>query len=284
MFRRPIEAVLIAAATALAVTGCSQGRNTESTSFPSYTPMSLQEVPTFAPTTAPLPTTATVPTTTTAALPAGPWVTPPEADDSAPEEAKSYGRPGPGVSVTDGKGQCTLGYAIESSRGEIGFLTAGHCVSDVTTPLTTTDNDGTRHTLTPYSASVNGGGIDIALTYLPTNSAPYFSSITQRIRVKGWLTAAQVRALPNGTPICVSGGHAFIRCGGKKSSSATMIAWDGSAFPGDSGAPVFIVNPVGNAYAVGLLRGGDGSGDDVRGNNATLIAPALSRWGLQLLG
>lgn len=190
---------------------------------------------------------------------------------------------------TEGKvNSCTAGWPVFDAKDRVGFLTAGHCDANpgAATWMYLDANRSQKRMLNAYERSVgtvsNGTKLDAAVFFLtPEQQAnrDYANTVTKTVRIKDYLSPAQTKALPVGTPVCMRGGRAGTTCGPLISATDYDIEWGGYAIQGDSGAGVFVVDANMNAYAIGLLS----SGPDDYQNRATHIEPVLNRWGLKLM-
>ncbi|MBL3752849.1 hypothetical protein IPW42_24930 [Mycobacteroides abscessus subsp. massiliense] len=200
-----------------------------------------------------------------------------------------YGaRPYPGIAIgqhqSDGSTKdCTLGPAVTSARGK-GFITAGHCDQ---TPggevFIFADTDAVQ----PVSIGVITGAEDKPSPQGYSDSAviwteavePSATKIAGRWPVTGVMTAAEIRRLPVGTPICIDGAWSGVVCSPLIATDAEYIRIGHVTQGGDSGATVFVVDQATQrATLIGLHRGvQDGQGE------ATLLEPALVRLGATAL-
>ncbi|MFC7751723.1 chymotrypsin family serine protease [Tsukamurella soli] len=192
--------------------------------------------------------------------------------------------------------QCTIGWPVigqnGSAAGTVGYLTAGHCVGAQGATVYMKTTDGEQISLEPFAAAVNspvgdgtrnadGTAADAGIIYLPPaiqHAGEFRGTVAPGIGIVGGLSVSQVRALGDGTPVCMMGGHVGLVCGTLTDTTASDFGVHLPAVHGDSGSGVFVVDPAGHAYAIGLLS----SGDTVEDNRATYLAPILDRWSLNL--
>lgn len=199
------------------------------------------------------------------------------------------GKPHPGIAIgqhqSDGSTKdCTLGPAVASARGR-GFVTAGHCDQ---TPggqvFVFADIDGAE----PVSIGVITGAEDKPSSQGYSDSAviwteavdPAATKIAGRWPVTGVMTAAEIRRLPAGTPICIDGAWSGVVCSPLEAAD-DKIRYADIGDGGDSGAAVFVVDEKGGATLIGLLRGSDGDNPNI--GVATFLEPALQRLGATAL-
>ncbi len=199
-----------------------------------------------------------------------------------------YGaRPYPGIAIgqhqSDGSTKdCTLGPAVTSARGK-GFITAGHCDQ---TPggevFVFADTDAAE----PVSIGVITGAEDKPSPQGYSDSAviwteavdPAATKIAGRWPVTGVMTAAEIRRLPVGTPICIDGAWSGVVCSPLEAADDQYVRTPRLAQGGDSGAAVFVVDQKGEAILVAIHSGFENGQDE-----ATFLEPALRRLGATAL-
>lgn len=183
--------------------------------------------------------------------------------------------------ITVGVEQCTLGPAVQKAGGTgDGFVTAGHC-GPTGTPQRL--KSGADPAGMPLGVLAGSEEIDGAVT---SDSAALWVGPADRSaaviagnwRVAGVMTLEAARRLPAKTPVCFDGAVSGVVCGPLDDAS-TDILFDAASQPGDSGAPVFLVDATTRtATLVGILKGGDDTaGDAGRVSLATFLDPALTR-------
>lgn len=178
---------------------------------------------------------------------------------------------------------CTLGPLIRGDRGQLGFLTAGHCDDNPGAEVSIFTQADAHRTevigVLTQATNVDAAGIDHAAlwpTVTPADNADRIAGF----KVAGHLTAAEVIAeIPEGAPVCVNGAFAGVVCAPLVQAAET-ITFDEVTGRGDSGAPVFVVDRDDQrAWVIGLLEGAVESGVD----SAVYIQPALDRIGAELV-
>lgn len=192
--------------------------------------------------------------------------------------------PVPGAAIfhwpaSDGEaGSCTLGPAVREIHGtRTGFLTAGHCAKP---PFEPQQYLGTGPGPDDVAAQPLGSLTQVADTdavdpgmedagVIWTPEAEKASTIAG-FRVVGAMSEADLKNLPEGTPICVDGTVSGVACA-PLYSATNVIRYGHSAF-GDSGAAAFVVNRDGEATLVGLHS---------EAYVASILARTLERLGLE---
>lgn len=226
-------------------------------------------------------------------LPAGPWVSLPDANRSgeavADVTAGSFPRPGVTVaSQLDAEAAqlCTAAWPVVSTQDDVAFLTAGHCQTTTGAPLWmyTSPDKSTRRYLMPlqdvdYTTDSNGMARDSAVFFLPRFGREYSSRLAPGVQLRGVLSVREVQALAPGTPLCMNGSRSGLTCGPLVRADDHEIEWGGLAVKGDSGAPVFVVDDQGQAMAVGMLSHGP---TDTK-NFVTYLKPVLSKYQLRVI-
>ncbi|WP_138233416.1 chymotrypsin family serine protease [Mycolicibacterium aubagnense] len=189
-------------------------------------------------------------------LPTGPWVSIADARTARGlAEVTAAESPRPGVTIVtqldaDTAQLCTASWAVYSATGDIGFLTAGHCQTQPGASLWmfTDKTLDKRLWLLPLQNRERGldtDGVlhDSAVFFLSGDQRrrdSYSTKIAPGVKLAGVLDAAEVRALPVGTPLCMNGSRSGLTCGPLKRAGTDEIEWGGSAVKGDSGAPVWL--------------------------------------------
>lgn len=206
-------------------------------------------------------------------------VTPPQVGN----DHVQYGRlPYPGVAIgqhqANGRTKdCTLGPQVRSGA-RVGFLTAGHCDRTPHGQVFTFADPGAQQPVlvgvlsdTDVSAAPSPDR-DVAALWT-TAADPAATSIAGKYPIVGVMPTEQVRRLPAGTPICVDGAWAGVRCS-DLISVGELVRYKRTTEDGDSGGPVFVVDRAGRATLIGIHRGVDEVATHV--GEATILAPALA--------
>jgi len=188
--------------------------------------------------------------------------------------------PGAGVGLYDansrGASACTLGFLATGADGRRYVLTAGHC-----------DKGGSVVMPTPtgfrrvglFAHTIDEPGSDIAAIALADTAPPQDARVLSRRPVTG-VTAD----VSTDDTLCFygmrTGGHPH--CGRVISPAAAaddayLVEFGAVSVHGDSGSPVYRIEPNGDATAVAILNSGTATS-----STATLIEPFLSRWNLSL--
>lgn len=175
--------------------------------------------------------------------------------------------------------QCTVGFIVRKSSGEPGVLTAGHCRRDPANDavLQLTPN-GVAHVGHYTRWEVVPHVRDIGVANAAPSTIPVVSALDGR-PVTRVLTAEDVRR--DNPILCKSGARTGLSCGPVIEVTDTVVkfrAWDDL---GDSGSPVYVIQPDNTVGAVGVLYA---HSDDAQGRiiHATLVAPVMNEWGLTL--
>lgn len=167
-------------------------------------------------------------------------------------------------------GGCTLGPAVHEVGGDrSGFLTAGHCGEGEYTPEQyLASGPGPDDVVAQPLGSMKrvDGGADVGVIW--TSQAPNSSTIGG-FPVVGVMSEADLKALPKGTDVCVDGAVSGVTCA--KFYGADDAIHYGHTQPGDSGAPVFLVNQKREAVLIGVHTGA---------YTAAILDRVLSRNGL----
>ncbi|ORA27390.1 hypothetical protein BST13_30500 [Mycobacterium aquaticum] len=197
------------------------------------------------------------------------------------------GTPVPGITIAQANGEsspsrCTLGAAVRTAEGAPAFITAGHCDERPGNQLwlyPSADISGvdTVHLPKPYTDVTDTDGKPDPDTGVVNDSAlvplsglnPAATVIASRYRIAGMLTATAAKELAPKTPICFDGAVSGVRCGVVTGDTGGVLGFSREPgapapfiSPGDSGAPVFVLDSQGRAALVGLLseRVGEGIG------------------------
>lgn len=171
-----------------------------------------------------------------------------------PVEGRWGSVPLPGVKIghRDSAGEvqaCTIGPAVEG-----GFLTAGHCADGNGDQYLQTDPVGQQVArLGTVTASATGPGDDWAL--IPVTVPQGAEWIAGKWPIRDVMAPNEIRALPPGTPICIDGTKSGVVCSRLVEANADWILYEHRTTDGDSGAPVFVVTPDGDARLLGVHHG-----------------------------
>ena len=176
-------------------------------------------------------------------------------------------------------GSCTLGAGIRAGD-RTGFVTAGHCGN----------GDGDMVRLDSVTGAPLGVLSDADTSYdsvaevlsdsaaVWTNTPAPRAATVAGLPVAGVMTRDGAMTLKRGTPVCFDGATSGLVCSPLNGAGITSFAIDGVAKPGDSGAPVFVVD--GDTGAATLL----GIAKMVKNmTTVTYLDPALERLGAQAL-
>lgn len=203
-------------------------------------------------------------------------------DVVAPVPPSEAVTPGAGVGLYDANGKgasaCTLGYLATDKTGHRYVLTAGHCDKggSVVMPYQAPD---TFRRVGLFAHTVDDMYGDIAAIALADTAPPQDARVLSRRSVTGVIDAVTDR-----DTLCFygmrTGGHPH--CGRVTSPAAAAdhsyrATFAAVSVHGDSGSPVYRIEPNGTATAVAILD----SGTDTS-TTATLIKPFLDKWGLSL--
>lgn len=243
-----LAAVVVAAA---AVSACSTNASSESRAWPTPSPVSA-DVPVWADVTG----------------------QGREAPRDAVDKAQFSATPKPGVKVlhdinsTGDMDMCTVGPAVSG-----GYLTAGHCAKAYPVQYVQTTPTGDPHFL--GTASAPDGPVDAAVIRTGAGDADA-TRIAGTWPVAGVLTQAGVQKLvPAGSMICIDGAVTGVKCGERVPDQGGQLVYRVPSAHGDSGAPVFVVDPTTRRAAlIGILSEGDDIGTD-RKSTAVYLESAL---------
>lgn len=174
------------------------------------------------------------------------------------------------LSATDpsGTAKCTLGPAVAQ-----GFLTAGHCADGKpnTEQYAQVHPDGSSPLSLGVTETVQG--IDAAVIRTGAGGTGA-TKIADTWPVAGVLTPAGVeRLVPVGSYVCFDGAVSGVVCGPRMPDENGMVQFAFEAQHGDSGAPVFVVDPTTRRAAlVGVVKSAGGSATDAVYMEAALLA------------
>jgi hypothetical protein len=211
-----------------------------------------------------------------------------------PLPAASAIGPGIGITVeyTDGTGseRCTAGFLVRTRAGRPALLTAGHCngPGGAGRVVTTDAGTGSTETVGAVADSVFQGNAwddgDIALIALDNHaSIPLTSDIVGGPAVSGVRSTVAVD-----DQLCKVGiGTGKRECGPVVLVRGNKVAFAAPTACGDSGGPVYALQPDGSAAAVGVLVAGTnaepaapGCAGAAKFSVAELIEPWLDKWQL----
>lgn len=188
--------------------------------------------------------------------------------------------PGAGIAlvgVGNSGGTCTAGWLAHDANGHPVMVSAGHC--DLGGPVAmkwTATNQ--YETIGTFTKSIDDGNVendtDIGLISLSNNTIPSDTRVLSRRPVEG--ATADVKI---GDVLCKYGNVTGRACGPVLDQpTASKVRFGAAGAPGDSGGPVYLIQPDGDAIAVGVTIRGADSGGAV----AELIEPWLQKWNLTL--
>ncbi|AGB27124.1 hypothetical protein Mycsm_07024 (plasmid) [Mycobacterium sp. JS623] len=189
--------------------------------------------------------------------------------------------PGVGLVVSNaddtGGDTCTGGWLAHDASGQPVMFTAGHCDMGGRVSMKWTIS-GAYETIGSFTRSVNEGkgaeDSDIALIALDNGAIPGDSRVLDRRPVEGATTDVKV-----GDVLCKYGNATQRQCGPVVAApTASKVQFAAHGEPGDSGGPVYLIQPDGDAVAVGITLGRNASGEEV----AELVQPWLQKWQLTL--
>lgn len=190
--------------------------------------------------------------------------------------------PGAGFGAYDANGAlagaCTLGFLATGPDGTRYAFTAGHCSSTGNAVLPYRTPDDFRR-VGRFVHTVYEPGADIAAIALADTALPQDARVLSRRPV-----TAVTDVITDADTLCFYG----MRTGGRPHcghviSPATaaeddyLVEFGAVSVHGDSGSPVYQIEPDGNATAVAILKSGTATS-----STATLIEPFLTRWNLSL--
>jgi hypothetical protein len=168
--------------------------------------------------------------------------------------------PGAGIVVADasgtGGGSCTAGWLAHTRSGRPVLLSAGHCDHQGSVSMKWT---ATNHyeAIGHFTKSVNEGNVeedsDFGVIALDTQ-IPSDTRVLDRRPVDGVTSAIGM-----GDTLCKYGAATGRTCGRVLATpTSSKVRFDAKSAEGDSGGPVYLIRPNGDAVAVGItIRGGD---------------------------
>lgn len=213
-------------------------------------------------------------------LPAAP--VPDSARDTTQWRLRFDSTPAPGVGVWESgtKDGCTLGPAIAPTMSPTsrGYITARHCDTPAAVDAVTFADAGHADARPVGVYTPSAGPLDATTVWMnPGTATP--TTIAGH-KVAGVLTEAAVKELPTrwpdsakATPVCVYGAVTGFACG--ELSFTDQLTVKVRTAPGDSGAPMFLVD--GNTGAITLLGLLTRGVDDV--TLGEFLEPALKQGG-----
>lgn len=217
-----------------------------------------------------------------ALIAAAPAAADPAVEVGEPAPPSTAVTPGAGVGLYSANGKpasaCTLGFLATDAEGSPYVFTAGHCNKGggVVMPYQTADN---YRPLGRFAHTVDEPGADIAAIAL-TDTLPHDARVLSRRPVTG-----VTDVITDADTLCFYGMRTGGRphCGSVISPAAAadddyLVEFGAVSVHGDSGSPVYRIEPNGNATAVAILNSGTATS-----STATLIEPFLSRWNLSLI-
>lgn len=224
------------------------------------------------------------------------WVTAPWTGKvNANQAGDQYGAtPVPGITIAQKQGEaspyrCTIGPAVRTGDAGNAFITAGHCDKTPNSPLfvyPSPDISGAdaqelsgRYTRSEAQQTPDiGTGLVSDSALVPVSTvASGATKIANRYAIAGVLTAAAVKQLPSGTPVCFDGARSGVQCGAlTNANDAGVVRFDADGREGDSGGPVFLLDQQNRSVLIGIVKGGLEDGSDT---SATYLEPALMRLG-----
>jgi hypothetical protein len=188
--------------------------------------------------------------------------------------------PGAGIvtanaSRTDG-GTCTAGWLAHTRNGRPVLLSAGHCDHGGPVSIKWTDT-GKYETIGSFATSIRPGSdpenSDFGVIALDSN-IPSDARVLDRRPVEGVTTGVHV-----GDLLCKYGNTTGRSCGRVLDKPTdNKVQFDTESREGDSGGPVYLIQPNGDAVAVGIDVGHTDTGRAV----AELVQPWLHKLGLTL--
>jgi V8-like Glu-specific endopeptidase len=207
--------------------------------------------------------------------------------------ASSAAGPGAGIYVeyADGSGGmgCTAGFLVHTGTGQAGVLTAGHC-NRPGKPSKVVMNLGG---ILPYaklgtfvrtvSEGVHSEQHDIGLIVLDGDNVPQSPAVTATLPITGVTTDLSI-----GQELCKFGMSSDeAECGPVLDITDSKVTFSAGGQCGDSGGPVYLIQPDGTATAVGIdIRGSNPANPNAgclapaRFSVAELVQPWLDKWHL----
>lgn len=190
--------------------------------------------------------------------------------------------PGAGLAVYNadatGGGTCTAGWLAHDAAGKPVMLTAGHCDMGGKVAIKWTVS-GAYETIGTFEQSVHEGSIgedaDFGVVALDNAAIPGDARVLDRRPVEGVATTS-VRV---GDVLCKYGLTTGRQCGAVvEPPTASKVHFDALTETGDSGGPVYLIEPDGDAVAVGITI----RSSDAGGSVAELVQPWLQKMQLTL--
>lgn len=174
---------------------------------------------------------------------------------------------------------CTAGFVVRTPDGAPHVLTAGHCRQDPnnSTVLQRTPNSDTY--VGQYTRwTVNRHVRDMAIVDIAPASIPMAAALDGRPVVR-IMNAEDVRR--ENPILCKSGARTGLSCGPVTDVNENIVSFRAWDEPGDSGSPVYAIQPDNTVAAVGILYA---HSDDAQERiiHATMVAPTMRDWGLSL--
>lgn len=174
---------------------------------------------------------------------------------------------------------CTAGFVVRTPDGAPHILTAGHCRQDPnnSTVLQRTPNSDTY--VGQYTRwVVNRHVRDMAIVDIAPASIPMAAALDGRPVVR-IMNAEDVRR--ENPILCKSGARTGLSCGPVTDVNENIVSFRAWDEPGDSGSPVYAIQPDNTVAAVGILYA---HSDDAQERiiHATMVAPTMRDWGLSL--
>ncbi|MGV0626945.1 hypothetical protein [Mycolicibacter minnesotensis] len=203
---------------------------------------------------------------------------------------------GPGIGIkisyADSKetNSCTAGFLVRTKDGQPALLSAGYCNKPGGPSTVSIRRGGIYPKVGKYTETIYGGDgwddVNIGLIALNhTDKIPLVPTIDGR-PVTGVAESVSV-----GTTLC----HFGVRsdeplCGPVAASNKDKVRFNAGGTCGDSGGPVYRVNPDGTAEAVGILTSVSTGGnpdttcrESLVYSVAQLVKPWLDKWDLTLV-
>ena len=166
--------------------------------------------------------------------------------------------PGAGLVSTNAAGSegttCTAGWLARDSAGREVMLSAGHCTRGGAVSIKYSVT-GAYEKIGAFSSAVNEGafGADRDFGVIALDSAiPVDTRILDRRPVVGATSKVAV-----GDVLCKYGSLTQRRCGPVTEVTPSEVVFATAGEGGDSGGPVYLIRPDGNAVAVGVTVRGD---------------------------
>lgn len=189
--------------------------------------------------------------------------------------------PGAGLAIytadATGGDSCTAGWLAHDSAGRPVMVTAGHCDKGGKVAMKWTES-GAYETIGAFTNSIHEGSVgddtDIGVISLSNAAIPTDTRVLDRRPVAGVTGDVKV-----GDVLCKYGVATGRQCGPVLDEpTASKVRFGASGAEGDSGGPVYLIQPNGDAVAVGVtIRSADAGGQV-----AELVQPWLQKWQLTL--